>query len=132
MTFNIGNQSGGIINNVGGDQYIEGGQDGVAVSREEAGSAAGILRELLAANRSKLSDADRATVQAEASAIQEELGSPEPSPQKVSARLERLTSVLSAAGALGGAGAALLGPLTTIAKWLGPMGTSVLRSLSVG
>ncbi len=133
MTFNIGSQSGGVVNNVAGNQRVEGGQHGVQVSRQDAGSAAVTLRDLLAAaDLSGLSEADRVTVDEEAAAIHEELDSQEPSPQKVGARLVRLTSVLSAAGAFVGAGAALLGPLTTIAKWLGPLGASVLRTLPIG
>ena len=132
MTFNIGSQTGGVVNNVAGDQRIEGGQHGVVVSREDAASAAATLRELLAsADLTALSDEDRASVHADAAAISDELAAPQPSPQKVVGRLERLTSVLSAAGAFAGAGAALIGPLTSIASWLGPLGGAVLQMLPV-
>ncbi len=132
MTFNIGSQSGGVVNNVAGNQRVEGGQHGVMVSREDAASAAATLLELLASTHlTALSDEDRASVHEDAAVITEEMAAPEPSPQKVAGRLERLTSVLSAAGAFVGAGAALVAPLTSIASWLGPLGGSVLQMLPV-
>ena len=81
MTFNIGSQSGGVVNNVAGNQRVEGGQHGVQVSREDAASAAATLRELLArADLSTLSDEDRAIVHEDAAAISDEMASPEPAP----------------------------------------------------
>lgn len=130
MTFNIGSQSGGVVNNVAGNQRVEGGQHGVQISREDVASAAAALRDLLgSADLSALSDEERATVHEDAAAISEEMAAPAPSPDKVVGRLERLTSVLSAAGAFAGAGAALIGPLSSIASWLGPMGATVLQML---
>jgi hypothetical protein len=132
MTFNIGSQSGGVVNNVAGNQRIEGGQHGVQISREDAASAAAALRDLLAGtDLSALSPEERANVHEDAGAITDEMASPQPSPDKVVGHLERLTSVLSAAGAFAGAGAALIGPLTSIASWLGPVGASVLAMLPV-
>ncbi len=49
MTFNIGNQSGGVINNVAGDQHITGGQHGTLVSTEDARRAVGELRRAVTA-----------------------------------------------------------------------------------
>src|SRR4029453_7104617 len=100
MTFNIGSQGGGVINNVAGDQHIKGGQQGVQVSQQDAVSASAALRDVLAAtDLSGLSEAERARVHDEAAAIDEEMAAHEPSREAVGARLERLTSVLSAAGA---------------------------------
>ena len=129
MTFNIGSQSGGVVNNVAGNQRVEGGQHGVQVSLEDAASAAAMLRKLLArTDLSALSDEERTSVHEDAAAITEEMAAPSPSPDKV---VGRLTSVLSAAGAFAGAGAALIGPLSSIASWLGPLGASVLAILPV-
>jgi hypothetical protein len=44
MTFNIGSQTGGVINNVGRDQHITGGQQGI-VTTEAARQA---VRDLMA------------------------------------------------------------------------------------
>ncbi len=133
MTFNIGSQSGGVVNNVAGNQRVEGGQHGIQISREDARSAAAALSEiLLAADLSALGHDERATVLEDAAVIDAEMAAPEPSRESVGVRLERVTSLLSSAGAFVGAGAALLGPLTTLAQWLGPVGASVLRMLPVG
>lgn len=133
MTFNIGSQSGGVINNVGGDQHVQGGQRGVQISQQEAVAASAALREILAATDLRaLGEAERTAVHEEAAAVAEEIAAPEPSREAVRARLERLTSMLSAAGAFVGAGAGLIGPLTTLARWLGPAGATVLHMLPVG
>ena len=133
MTFNIGKQTAGILNNVTGNQRIQGGQHAAAVSREDATFAAATLRELLAAtDLTALEIPDQATIVEDAAAIDDEMAASEPSPQKVAVRIERLTSLLSAAGSFVGAGAGLLGPLATIAHWLGPLGASVLRMLPSG
>ena len=50
MTFNIPSQQGGVINNVGGDQRITGGQHGTyAPSGVDVGSAVAQLRAAVAA-----------------------------------------------------------------------------------
>ena len=45
MTFNIGSQSGGVINNVAGDQHITGPQYGTLVTTGDARRALGDLRQ---------------------------------------------------------------------------------------
>lgn len=133
MVFNIGSQKAGVINNVAGEQRIEGGQHGVSVSLDDAASAGSALREILAAtDLHDLSEAERVEVHEDAAAIDEELSQPDPSSDQIGTRLERLTKVLSAAGALAGAGGALLAPLTTLAQWLGPLGFAILRLLPIG
>jgi hypothetical protein len=132
MVFNIGNQSGGVVNNVGRDQVVHGGQYGVSVTREDALDAVAVLRSLLAsADLPGLTDEDRATVEEDVGVIAGDLASDAPDREGVRSRLERVTEVLTRAGAVAGAGAALVGPLTTIAQWLGPLGASVLRMLPV-
>jgi len=44
MTFNIGGQNAGIINNVAGDQHITGQQHGTLVTTEDARRVLGDLR----------------------------------------------------------------------------------------
>ena len=133
MSFNIGSQSGGVINNVTGNQRVEGGQQGNQITQQAAAAAAATsLRELLADLRLRqLTESERAQVDQDAAAVEEEMASSTPSAEDVRTRLERLTSVLSAAGAFVGAGAGLIGPLTALAQWLGPLGAGVLRALSV-
>ena len=127
MVFNIGHQSGGLVNNVTGNQYVSGGQHGIA-SVAEARSAAAALRAVI--DRMELPGPIRDRAHAEVSDVERELGVEQPAPTQVATRLERLTSTLSRAGALAAAGAALTGPLTAIARWLGDAGTPLLRALS--
>ncbi|WP_426513008.1 hypothetical protein ACPPVO_21575 [Dactylosporangium sp. McL0621] len=123
MVFNIGNQTGGVVNNVAGDQYVSGGQHGIA-SVAEARSAARDLRAVI--ERLELPG----PVRVEALEVERELGAQQPERARVAGRLERLTGVLSSTGALATAGAALTGPLIAIARWLGEAGAPLLRILS--
>lgn len=83
MTFNIGSQSGGIINNVAGDQRVKGGQQATQVSREGAASSAAALGEVLAAiDLSALTERERVSVQEEAALIDAEMAAKQPSPQE--------------------------------------------------
>ena len=127
MTFNIGSQTGGVINNVTGDQQITGGQKGVAVAPEAARQAVRILRDALDS-----SPLDGATAQQARSHVEEidtELTTPTSDRSRVAGSLERLTRLLLSAGALATAGAALVPPLQTLAGWLGTLGEPVLRML---
>jgi hypothetical protein len=127
MTFNIGSQSGGIINNVAGDQHVTGGQQGTAVTLPDARQA---MREL----RSALATAplDRATateIRAQLDQADAELGVPQPDPGRVARCVERLTRLLIAAGPLATASATVVGSLQTIANWLASLGEPILRLL---
>ena len=50
MTFNIGSQTGGVINNVGGDQQVTGGQQG-AIAAPDAGKHSPGLRSVAVSRR---------------------------------------------------------------------------------
>lgn len=128
MTFNIGSQSGGIINNVAGDQHIAGGQRGRAVTAEAARRAVNDLRTVLAA--APLDEATAAEAQEQVEAIDAEVQRPQPDRPRVARSLESLTRVLAAAGSLATAGTALIGPLYTLAGWLGVLGEPVVRLLT--
>lgn len=130
MTFNIGSQSGGIINNVGGDQNVEGGQQGVQITHADARAALDALRAGIGAT-----DLGRATpLEVEEighglDVVDHELAEASPDPATIVDRLERVTRILTRTGALAASGAALVGPLTTLGQWLGPLGASLLRML---
>jgi hypothetical protein len=127
MTFNIGNQSGGVINNIAGDQHITGGQQGVVVAPEAARQA---VRDLIAAmDASSLNDATARKARSYVDEIDAELATADPDRPEVASRLERLTRLLMSAGALATAGSALVAPLQTLAGWLGTLGEPVLRLL---
>jgi len=145
MTFNIGNQTGGIINNVAGDQRIAGGQHGTVVTTEAALRAVQQLRDGLATTEvtteatteaatnaaTGLDGQTAAEARERVDEIDTELRAPQPDRPRIAAVLERLTRVLAAAGSLAAAGAALIGPLRTLAGWLGTLGEPILRLLPV-
>jgi hypothetical protein len=128
MTFNIGSQTGGIINNVAGDQRIAGGQHGTVVSTETALRAVQQLRDGLAATALPGTTAVEARDRVDE--IDTALRAPQPDRPRIAAALERLTRVLVAAGSLAAAGVGLVAPLQTIAGWLGTLGEPVLRLLA--
>jgi hypothetical protein len=127
MTFNIGNQSGGVINNVAGDQHITGGQHGTLVSTEDARRALAELRRAVTATG--LDEATAAGAHAEVAEMDEALRAGHPDRARFAGALERLTRLLASAGSLASAGVALLGPLHALAGWLGALGAPVLALL---
>jgi hypothetical protein len=127
MTFNIGSQSGGVINNVAGDQHITGGQHGTLVSTEDARRAVGDLRRAVTA--AGLGEATAAGAHAEVTEMDDVLRSERPDRPRFAGALERLTRLLAAAGSLASGGAALLGPLHALAGWLGALGAPILGLL---
>jgi hypothetical protein len=127
MTFNIGSQTGGIINNVAGDQRITGGQHGTVVTTEAAQRAVQELRDGLAATALDGPTATEARTRVDE--IDTALRAPQPDRSRVAAALERLTRLLAAAGSLATAGVALIAPLHTLAGWLGTLGEPILRLL---
>jgi len=118
MTFNIGSQSGGVINNVGGDQHVTGGQHGVVITAEQARQALSDLRAAVSGSPldEGASGAARAEL-AEMDAAMQAAASPDRS--RFASALGRLTRLLTAAGALASAGTALAGPLHILAAWVG-------------
>jgi hypothetical protein len=127
MTFNIGNQSAGNINNVARDQHITGGQHGVLVTPEAAGQAVIDLRAGL--RTTPLDEETAADAEAEVTQIETGIQEPHPDRPRVARSLERLTRLLLAAGSLATAGSSLLQPLHTLAGWLGTLGAPILHLL---
>jgi hypothetical protein len=128
MTFNIGNQTGGVINNVAGDQHISGGQQGVLVTTEDVRRTLASLRRAVAS--AGLDQAPEAGAQAEIADMDEAIRAERPDRHRFAGALERLTRLLAAAGSLATAGAALTGPLQALAGWLGTIGVPVLHLLA--
>jgi hypothetical protein len=117
MTFNIGSQSGGVINNVGGDQHIAGGQQGTVITTEQARQALHDLRGALSSAPLDRGTADAA--RAEVTEMDAAMREASPDRSRFAAALNRLTRVLTAAGSLASAGTALAGPLHILATWVG-------------
>ena len=96
MTFNIGSQSGGVINNVAGDQNITGQQYGTLVTTEDARRALGDLRQRGDDGRPRRATA--AAAHAQVAEMDETLRAERPDKPRFAGALERLTRLLSAAG----------------------------------
>lgn len=127
MTFNIGSQSGGVINNVAGDQHITGQQQGTLVTTEDARRALGDLRSAVTTAGLGGDNADDAT--AHVAEMDAALQAGQPDKPRFARALERLTRLLAAAGSLASGSAALLGPLHALAGWLGALGGPILALL---
>jgi hypothetical protein len=61
--------------------------------------------------------------------IEDELRTPDPDREVVTARLERFTELLADAGAVEQAAASLVRPIRQIAAWVGPIGAALLGRL---
>jgi hypothetical protein len=107
MTFNIGSQNAGQINNVAGDMYVSGGQHGVAGTPEAARQISRTLRRSVATLPLEGRDAEAAR-----SAVDE-----------IDAGLEREQPDRSRIAG------ALVEPLQALAGWLGDLGAPVLQLL---
>ena len=123
MSFHIGTQNAGVVNNVGHDQHIAGGQQGVLVVTPEVQQALQALRSAVASAALDGAQSREATRQLDE--IDGAVASAAPDPERVAGPLEKLTRLLVAAGPI----AAAVGPLQTLAGWLGQLGSGVLRLL---
>lgn len=129
MSIRIKNQHGVIVNNVDGDQVIYGGQHGMVVTSEDARRAVRDLRDALAS--AALGSATAAQVRVHVAEIDAAVHAPEPDKRRAAGPLKRLVELLADAGSLATAGAALIGPLQTLAGWLGAHGAAILGLLAL-
>ena len=124
MSIHIKNQHGAVINNVGGDQMVYGDQRGTVVTSEDARRAVNQLRGALAS--AGLDDATATEANARLAEINAAAHGPEEDKPRAASSLKRLVKLLADAGSLATAGAALVGPLQTLASWLGAHGAAIL------
>jgi hypothetical protein len=117
VTFHIGRQSGGVINNVGRDQHISGGQNGALATTGQVRQVLRDLGEALAA--ASLDEETAAAARAEVAELDAAAAAAVPDRPRFAAALDRLTRLLTAAGSLASAGSALAGPLHALAAWIG-------------
>jgi len=129
MSIHIKNQRGVVINNVDGDQMVYGGQHATVVTSEDARRAVHDLRDALAG--AALDDATVAEARARLAEIDAAVHAPEPDKRRAAGPLKRLVKLLADAGSLATAGAALIGPLQTLASWLGAHGAAILSMLAL-
>jgi hypothetical protein len=124
MGFNINNQTGGVINNVEGNQYIRGDQRSQML---QSGDVCEAVQELERGVASiGLPDAEAAAISGHVKNIGEEVSRPHPDPERVADPLRKITEIASAAGAV----ASLAGPIQTLVTWLGPLGQPIMKLLS--
>jgi hypothetical protein len=129
LSIRIKHQHAGVINNVDGDQVIYGDQHGTLVTSEDARRAVHDLRDALAGTA--LDDATAAEARARIAEIDAAVHAPEPDKERAVGPLKRLVKLLADAGSLATAGAALIGPLQTLAGWLGAHGAAIISLLAL-
>lgn len=129
MSIRIKNQTAGVINNVDGSQVIYGGLYGTVVTDQDAWRAVRELREALTSVA--LDESRTAETRAQIAEIDAAVHAPQPDKRRAAGPLRRLTELLASAGSLTSASAALIGPLQTLATWLGAHGAAILGLLAL-
>ena len=127
MNIHIEHQTAGIVNIAEGDMTLYGGQHGTVMADENARRAARELRTALPA--AALDRSAERTARVQVAEIDAALHAPQPDKPRIARLLQQLTRLLAAAGSLTTAGAAVIGPLHTLASWLGALGVPILRLL---
>ena len=129
MSIRIKNQHGVVVNNVDGDQVIYGGQHATVITDDDARRAVRDLCDALAG--AVLNDATAAQARAQVAEIDAAVHAPEPDKRRAVGPFKRLVELLSDAGSLATAGATLIGPLQTLAGWLGAHGAAIISLLAL-
>jgi hypothetical protein len=117
MEIHVKNQTAGVINYVDGNQVVNGGLHGIVVTDDDAMQAVSELRQAL--SRTPLDRPRTVEVRAQVAELDAVVRAPQPDKRRAADILKRLTDLLVGAGSLATAGAALVGPLQTLAAWLG-------------
>ena len=81
--------------------------------------------------RAALGGATAAQARVHVAEIDAAVHAPEPDKRRAARPLKRLVELLANAGSLATAGAALIGPLQTLAGWLGAHGAAILGLLAL-
>ncbi|WP_219517205.1 DUF5955 family protein [Nonomuraea ceibae] len=79
----------------------------------------------------RLTPAEHHTAETELTALEHEAAQPSPDPGRMGRHLQTFTTTLEHAGALAGAGLAVIQAITAIATWLGPAGHQALSLLGL-
>jgi hypothetical protein len=123
MSFNIGNQQAGIINNVDGNQTIHGGQTGST----DPVALLGRVRQEVAALPMNGDLAKQ--VHAELDTVGAALNTPQPDQRAAVSGLGRVVEKLKSAGVLATAGSGLVSSLSALVHSFGQLGEPVRRLL---
>jgi hypothetical protein len=128
MEIHVKNQTAGVITYVDGNQVVYGGLHGSVVTDEGARLA---VRDLQEALSNVPLDAPRAAAaRARVAELDAAVSAPRPDKHRAADTVRQLTELLAGAGSLATAGAALIGPLQTLATWLGNEGAAILSMLA--
>jgi len=127
MTFNIGSQHAGVVNNVAGDQIVHGGQHGYVMVPPEVIAAVRAVRVHL--SDLALDADDHARADADLADLDHRLITGQTSHRDTADRLSRLLTAARQAGAIITGASSVGTAITTIAHWLGPVGTTLLHLL---
>jgi hypothetical protein len=128
MTFNIGQQNAGVINNVAGDMTVHGGQVGTLASVPDALAAVELIRDEIA--RCALPPEARTAAAKELDGMEHDLRQAAPNKATIGESLTRLTKLLVTTGALVTGTTALLNGLGGLATWLGHFGSAARQLLT--
>lgn len=126
-SFHINSQSDGVFNNVGGDQHVHGDQTWTGGADADVAAAVRELRAALVA--AGLPAALHGQAEREVDQVEQQVNAAEPDRPAAAGALQRLTGLLVAAAPVAAATASLVGPVQTLAGWLGTAGAGVLRML---
>jgi hypothetical protein len=105
------------------------GQHGTVVTGEDARRAVRELRNALAGVA--LDETTAAEARAQVAEIDAAVHAPQPDKRRAAGPLKRLIKLLGDAGSLATASTALIGPLQTLAGWLGAHGAAMLSLLAL-
>jgi hypothetical protein len=125
MPFQIASQPAGVVDFAGGDPAGDGGRYVAIVTARQARQAADRLAYALA--QSALGG--NAMIAAQTKRIRLELGRGTPDREQVTACLETMVEAITGMASWVRAGAAVVEPIRTIARWLGPWGAGILSLL---
>jgi hypothetical protein len=128
MEIHVKNQTAGVISYVDGNQMVYSVLHGSVVTDEDAWRAVGDLREALTSV--PLDGPREAEARARVAELDAAVRAPRPDKARAADILRQLTELLASAGSLTTAGAALMGPLQTLASWLGAHGAAILGMLT--
>lgn len=124
MTFHIGSQQAGVLNNVAGDQHNHGGQHAAMPAPPEVLAALAELHARL--DQLQLHPADHAQIDAELTELNTSLVAGTATKKDAAERLTRFADTARRAGVLVTAVSGLGVAITTLGRWLGPVGAALL------
>jgi hypothetical protein len=127
MTFNIGHQHAAVVNNVAGDQTVHGGQYGYVLAPPEVIAAVRAVRAHL--NELPLGADLHARADAELADLDHQMITGRTTQRDTADRLSRLLAAARQTGAIITSASSLGTAISTIAHWLGPLGSTLMHQL---